>query len=170
MLPDSDTARRWVSTAGAIVGIVTLYFVIPYGRSDDPLPTAAATAIAILITLVLALLISRRIVRVLDGVPGDGLSTLMILLTGVIMAFSVAYLLLARSDPAQVAGLHTRLDALYFTLTTITTVGYGDIHPAGQEARAISSLQTVFDVIFVAGLVRASLQQAIASRKGRDQL
>jgi voltage-gated potassium channel len=170
MLPDSVTARGWLSTVTTVTGMVTLYFVMPYGRSDDPLPTATATTVAILITLILAVLTSRRIMRVLEGVPGDGLSGLVVLLTAVIIAFSVAYLLLSRSDPTQIAGLHTRLDALYFTLTTIATVGYGDVHPAGQEARATACLQTVFDVVFVAGLVRASLQQAVATRKVRGQV
>jgi Ion channel len=43
-------------------------------------------------------------------------------------------------------GLATRIDALYFALTTLFTVGYGDIHPVGQLARALVSVQMVLNV------------------------
>ena len=160
-------APEWLRTLATVGLLVTFYFVVPFGGEDDPLPLASATILAIAIALVLAALISRRILRLLDGTVEGGLSGLVILLAAVIVAFSLGYFLLSRSDPGQVSGLHTRLDALYFTLITLTTIGYGDVHPAGQAARAIASLQVVFNAIFLAGLVRTTLYQAKAGRDAR---
>ena len=63
--------------------------------------------------------------------------------------FSLAFYITSRQEPTEVAGLHTRLDALYFTASTILTIGFGDIHAAGQTARALVLLQMAFDVVFV---------------------
>jgi hypothetical protein len=46
-------------------------------------------------------------------------------------------ILLNLVDTEQVSGLNTRTDALYFTLVTMATVGFGDIHAEGQFARAM---------------------------------
>ena len=164
--PTGSNAGDWLNTVVTIAGIVALYFIVPVGR-HNPMPLAVATTLAIALAIVLAVLISRRIIRILDGRGDDGIRGPLILLASVIMAFSMGYYLLARSDPGQIAGLETRLDALYFTLTTLATIGYGDIHPAGQAARAICCVQVVFNAIFLAGLVRATLYQAKAVRAAR---
>jgi voltage-gated potassium channel len=165
---DGSKTGEWLNTSVTVAAIVTFYFVVPFGRDDDPLPLPVATTVAIVTALVLAALVARRIVRILDGATPGKLSGLLVLLVAVIVAFAMGYFLLTRSDPAQVTGLNTRLDALYFTLTTLATIGYGDIHPAGQAARAIAAFQVVFNVVFLAGLVRTTLDQARASRTGRD--
>ena len=41
-------------------------------------------------------------------------------------------------------------DALYFTMTTLLTIGYGDIHATGQFARALVLVQMVFNVVILA--------------------
>ncbi|HET6668321.1 MAG TPA: potassium channel family protein [Intrasporangium sp.] len=161
------TARDWLSTIATIAAMVALYFILPLGTGDHPLSLAVATSLAIATVLVLAFLISRRVVRILEGSTDVGLPGLVILLAATIVAFATAYFLLTRSDPTQVTGLDTRLDALYFTLTTMGTIGYGDIYPAGQAARAIACFQFVFNAIFVAGLVRAILFQARVVRASK---
>lgn len=67
-------------------------------------------------------------------------------------------------------GIETRLDALYFSATTMTTTGYGDIVATGQLARGLVTAQLVFDVVFVAtvvGLIQAGIRRRQeASRPG----
>ena len=72
-----------------------------------------------------------------------------------VMAASLTFFLLNQIRPEQVSGLETRTDALYFTLSTMTTVGYGDVHAEGQLARAMVCVLIVFNVVVVAALVRA---------------
>lgn len=164
--PRAASSREWVRALVFAVGLLGLYFVAPLGQDDDPLPLPVALTLSVAIALGLAVLIGRRILQVLDGTgsPGatgsTGLPSLVSVLALVVVAFASAYFMLNRSDPGQVVGLSTRLDALYFTLTTLVTVGYGDVHPEGQAARAIACLQFVFNAVFVVGLVRAMLYQA----------
>ena len=47
-------------------------------------------------------------------------------------------------------GVETRVDARYFALATLTTVGYGDVSAQGQVARAVVCGQLVFSIGVVA--------------------
>lgn len=166
MLPHAADAREWRRALLFATGLLCLYFIAPFGQDDDPLPLSAAIALSVLVALGLAVMMGRRILRVLDGTGSavtsrsTGLPSLVSVLVLVVVAFASTFFMLERSDPGQVAGLSTRLDALYFTLTTLVTVGFGDIYPQGQAARAIACLQFVFNAVFVVGLVRAMLYQA----------
>ena len=92
-----------------------------------------------------------------------GLSMLLILL---VMAASLTFFLLNKVSPEQVIGLQTRTDALYFTLGTMTTVGFGDVHAEGQVARAMVCALLVFNVVVVASLVRVNTRLGPQGRHG----
>jgi hypothetical protein len=94
-----------------IAGILGPYVLATLGEADDPLPLAIAITVSFAVALVFAVMISCRIVRVLDGGSKQGLPGLLILLALVVVAFAAGYFLLARSGPTQVTGLHTRVDA-----------------------------------------------------------
>jgi hypothetical protein len=93
--------------------------------------------------------------RVRRGETGRSAPALAMLIVLLVMAFALTFFLLELASPGQFEDLHTRTDALYFTLTTMATVGYGDIHAEGQAARALVAAVIAFDVVVVASLVRA---------------
>ena len=79
------------------------------------------------------------------------------LLTGLLWAS--AYALVARLNPTAFSGgpagsqpLHG-FDALYFSLITLTTVGYGDITPVSGPARMLAMLEAVSGTMFMAVLI-----------------
>jgi voltage-gated potassium channel len=85
-----------------------------------------------------------------------------------VLFFALSYYLLAISNPEAIDGVETRLDALYFSLTIVSTVGFGDVHAINQAARAVVSLQLVFDLMFVSLAVaaaRAAGPPTVASEK-----
>ena len=79
--------------------------------------------------------------------------------------FARAYYLLAQL-PGQFDGLRTRTDALYFTVSTLSTVGYGDVHATGQLARAAVTVQIVFDLVFI-GAAAAVISEMLRARGTR---
>ncbi len=64
-----------------------------------------------------------------------------------VLLFATAYYLMSRSSQGSFPHLATRTDALYFTVTTISTVGYGDITPASQIARVVVTVQMILDLL-----------------------
>ncbi|MCU0262810.1 MAG: potassium channel family protein [Candidatus Nanopelagicales bacterium] len=53
-----------------------------------------------------------------------------------------------------------RVGALYFTVTVLATVGFGDIHPVSSLARAAVTGQMVMDVVLVGVVVRVLVAAA----------
>lgn len=69
--------------------------------------------------------------------------------------------MLATNVEGELVGIATRIDALYFSTVTMTTVGYGEIHATGQVARALVTMQLVFDVAFL-GVLASLLSRRLA--------
>lgn len=126
------------------VAVVTLYFFAPLTRGDAPIGSLLGVAVgAVALTAIAVVVVNeaRRSERQLKPVHL------------VLVIFSLSYYLLATNSPGEFSGLHTRLDALYFSMTTMSTVGYGDVHASGQTARLLVTLQLAFNLVFVGALV-----------------
>ena len=83
--------------------------------------------------------------------------------------FALGYYALEQGDPDQFAEMSTKTDALYFTMSTLGTVGFGDVHATGQIARGLVTIQIAFDLVFVAALVSVLTTQfraRAAERRG----
>ena len=84
-----------------------------------------------------------------------------------VLGFALGFYVLAQRNPAQIIDLHTRVDALYFTMSTLTTVGFGDVHATGQTARVLVLVQMVFNIVFVttaAALLSSRIRSVAAER------
>jgi hypothetical protein len=71
-----------------------------------------------------------------------------------VLSFSLSYYTIELHRPSQFSGLHTKIDSLYFVVTTLSTVGYGDIHAAGQFAKVLVTLQIIFNLAFLGFTVK----------------
>ena len=162
-MPDErrEYLRRAAVRSGAtIVAIFVIYFTVPIGNNRWWPPAVVGGAIVIA-TMPLAI---RRL-RAVIASPFPLLAAaeaLALLLAMIVIGFSSVYLALD-ADEGQFSGLGTRIDALYFTVTTLSTVGYGDISATGQVARVVVTLQIMFNLAFVGIAVRAF---GAAARRG----
>jgi voltage-gated potassium channel len=156
--------RRPIITSA---GLLVAYYSVP-----SVLAANAEFFIGLLVTaaalVVLAWAIIGQVRRQLVGGTDIALQSLLTLIELVIVVFAYAFYALERSRSGEVAGLETRTDALYFTMTTMTTVGYGDIHASGQVARVLVLVQLAFNIVFVGALVRIAaglVQRRAAERR-----
>lgn len=62
--------------------------------------------------------------------------------------------IISRLSPDNFSGLATKWDAVYFTFTTMATVGYGDIYPHSQLARVWVAAQIVLGFAFVGYVIQ----------------
>lgn len=71
----------------------------------------------------------------------------------------------------EFAGVETPFDAFYYTLVTASTVGYGDVTPTTQTARAFASsvvvLGTATFAIALASLLGPAIEARVASALGK---
>jgi len=85
---------------------------------------------------------------------------LAVTVTVVVVAFAACYLNLSRHDPGAFSEELARTSALYFTMTTLATIGYGDIHPVSHQARIAVMVQIVANVVVLGAAVRLILAMA----------
>src|SRR5581483_10958885 len=117
----------WLRLFGGTVLLVAVYFAVPV-RADG---SVAFRLLATALLLALApLLIAREIRKAADS----PLWVLALALVVGVLAFAMADYLVAVSGAGEFAGLDTRTDALYFAVTTLATVGFGDVHAQSQFA------------------------------------
>ena len=166
--------RRWLRLLLLCGTLIVLYFVVP---AEPHLPTSAVVArlVVCIVTLVLlAGLVVRQLRLQIDEGMDRRVDGLVVSVVAVVVTFALGFYILTEREPSQLVGLDTRLDSLYFTMTTLTTVGYGDIHASGQTARALVLVQMVFNVVFVATaatLLSAKIREAARERaEARRQL
>jgi hypothetical protein len=84
-----------------------------------------------------------------------------------VLSFSTVYYLMERTASSSFTEAMTRLDALYFTVTVLSTVGFGDIAARSEVARAVTTVQMVGDLVLVGLVIRVLLnavQTGLASR------
>ncbi|MEV7792917.1 potassium channel family protein [Streptomyces sp. NPDC087512] len=149
-------------------GLVTAYYLLPL---DEHLSAGASLLLAG--GLLAVLLVFAWEVRAIARSPHprlravEGLAATLVLF---LVLFAVAYYLLGRSAPGSFSEPLTRTDALYFTLTTFSTVGYGDITARSQTGRVLAMVQMAGGLLLVgvAARVLASAVQTGLRRKRRE--
>ena len=135
-----------------LVGAVLFYYFVPLSQDDHPVWRWAVFIVG-LGTLIF--LIVRQLRKQLSAGPDPGIRvhTLITLLYPVVALFALTYYVIQSTDPTQFTDMVTRTDALYYTVITLGTVGYGDVHAVGQLARVVSMIQVAFDLVVIGALI-----------------
>jgi voltage-gated potassium channel len=151
--------------------LVVLYFTLPITGSLDG---SAALRLALGL-LILAGVITWQIRAVLRS-RYPGLRAIEALASAIplfLLLFAAAYLRIADADPGAFSEPLSRTDALYFTITVFSTVGFGDITPKTDLARVATMVQMLGDLLAVGlvlqvmvGAVKAGLQRRAAAAAG----
>lgn len=156
---------RWVRLALGLALLAAIYALVPvHAQAAGTVVVRALAALSLLVALAVGMVRQLRLATVDGDRHVDGL---VMAIAAATLTFSLAFYVLDVRDPDQLAGLETRLDSVYYTASTMLTVGYGDIHATGQGARALVLLQMVFNVIFVAaaaGLLTSRVRQRASAR------
>lgn len=160
---DARMLRSIAEVGGSALAALVVYFVIPLDR-DVGVLLAAAILVGLLVLLVpMTMRNALRIER--SATPlRDALKALFTLLTLLVVGFATVHFAVATNVDDQLSGIETKIDSLYYTVTVISTVGFGDILATGQLARAIVTVQMIFDLLFI-GLAVRLIGQVVAQRR-----
>jgi hypothetical protein len=140
----------------ALTAVLVVYYALPVGEA----PSVVGIVVSVVGLLggmaVLVYLTIRQVRRLAGARPDDEgirIESLIFLIYIVVPMFAFGYFVLETADPGQFDSLDTKTDALYFTVSTLATVGFGDVHAVDQLARALVTLQIAFDLVFVGAMV-----------------
>ena len=125
------------------VALVALYYLLPLDHITSA-PLALAGGLVILMAGIAWQL--HAIVRAKEPAVRAVVS-LAFTVPLFLLLFAAAYFVMERASPASFDHPLTRTDALYFTVTTFSTVGYGDITAVSQSARLVVTAQMILDLL-----------------------
>ncbi|MET8101183.1 potassium channel family protein [Streptomyces sp. NPDC005236] len=120
---------------------------------------------AIAVPISLASVIANNRVKVGRPLLAAFMSVTLAAITGF---FAAEYRVVEAIGPGEFTNMDTGIDALYFSVTVLATVGFGDIHAQGQLAKLILTLQMAIDLVFVAVVLSVIVELASTRRDGRE--
>ena len=166
----SSAQRRRLVFRAVLRGVLTttvlvvLYYVLPL---DQPL--TADTAVRVLIGLLVFAGIAVWQVKTIAGSRYPGLKAfeaLGMIVPFYLLVFASTYFVMQRASAAAFTQPLTRTDALYFTVTVFSTVGFGDITPKSEAARVLLIFQMLGDIALLGAGARVLLG---AVRRGQQR-
>ncbi len=167
--PEARPPRRIIVWAvlravGSTAALVAIYYLLPLDRSST---WAAVTMLVTGLVLLIALVIFqvRWILR--SRFPGlRGVEALATSIPLFLLLFASTYVVLATISAGNFSEPLTRTDALYFTVTVFSTVGFGDITAKTEAARLVVTGQMIADLVTVGLAVKVIVG---AVKQGRQR-
>ncbi|QKW33085.1 two pore domain potassium channel family protein [Actinomadura sp. NAK00032] len=155
-------------TALTTAFLLAAYFVAPLNRAFTVLSGVVLGAVLAVLAVVVWWQ-ARAIVRH----PAPRLRAVEALMTSAalfLVAFSTSYCLMGNGVSSEFSERLTHVDALYFTMTVFSSVGFGDIVPVSQAARVLTTVQMVGDLVFLglaAKVFLEAMRRGVERREGR---
>jgi len=158
-----ETLTTAVAVAVTWLLLLGIYYAIPFAST-----TSGESVVRLVLGLVafaLVLVWQLRSVRnadlpVLRAVQALG-GTIPLLL----VAFAAGYVSLSHADATHFSEPLNHTGALYFAVTVFSTVGFGDITPKGDLARAVVSIQMILDLVIIGAVVKLLTTAAKTGRQ-----
>jgi hypothetical protein len=147
-------ARALCRSALNVTVLVVLYYLVPTRRPE------AAVVIGLVCGSLVFLGVSAWQFRAIQRsrYPAlraiEGLATLVPLF---LLLFAFVYVTMASADGGSFSEPLNHTDALYFTVTVFSTVGFGDITPLTGVARVVTMAQMIGDLLVIGVLLKAVL-------------
>ena len=170
-LDDARADRREMRrlAVGSVLRIVAvtgtlfvLYAAAPIGRRLDG-SIAVQLCISLLALVAVMGFQFRSVARsphpTLRGVEAVSVSVPLL-----VLSFAATYFSMAAAEPASFNEGLSKVDAVYFSVTVLATVGFGDIVPTSELARLVVTVQMIVDLILV-GLIAKVLVGAVQRRR-----
>ena len=144
--------------------LVALYYLAPLNR-----PLDTGTALRLLIGLLIFAGLTVWQVRAITGSRYPGLraaEALGFIVPFYLLLFASTYFVMERASAASFTQPLTRTDALYFSVTVFSTVGFGDITAKSEAARVVLIVQMLGDLALLGAGARVLLG---AVRRGQQR-
>jgi hypothetical protein len=156
------TTLRSVAFFVVIMGI---YFLVPVGDWGGDGIGALRLALGVLLFAAVLGWQIRQIFR--SSVPAlQAIEALIVAIPTFIVVYAGTYANISSAFPGSFTQPLDKTAALYFTIVTLGTVGYGDIAPVSAGARLTVSSQVMLDLVLIALVVRLL---ATAAKRSLDR-
>jgi voltage-gated potassium channel len=157
--------RSLVRATVVAVAVIAAYYLLPVRTRTDV--GMALRIVLVCVALALVVAWEMRAVARAEFPRLRAIDALVSTVSVMVIAFAIVYLNMSQRHAEAFNTVLERTTSLYFTVTTLATVGYGDIHAQTDAARIVVMIQMVFNVAVIGTTVRAILGTA-RHRGGRS--
>ncbi|MCU0297416.1 MAG: ion channel [Candidatus Nanopelagicales bacterium] len=166
-----EFVRAGVPLAGAglvvAAAILAIYAIIPEPTGEDPpwlvfLVIVVVSAVYLFAALMLVVRVNRSAHPLRTGIVA-----LTVMVSAMVAIFSLTYLSLSIDNPNNFNTPLDKVSAMYFTMTILSTVGFGDIVATTHPAMIAVMVQMVVGVTLITGLARVLVTTARTAAKKR---
>jgi len=137
----------------AFAVVLGAYLLIPVGERAGDGSTILRLVLGVLLFGAILAWQVRQIMR--SAVPAlQAVEALIVAIPTFIVVYASTYVGIEAALPGSFTQPLDKTSALYFTVVTLGTVGYGDIAPVSAGARITVSSQVMLDLVLIAVVVR----------------
>ena len=155
---DRRQQRRVVTRSALRILVTIIVLFVLYGKLPVPHRTDAGVLAELTVgLLIFGALLGWQVVSIMGAEHPElrAAEALAIAVPVVLIVFAFTYLSLSRNFPSSFSERLDHVGAMYFTVTVVSTVGFGDIVAKTHAARILVSFQIVLDLVLLVGIVRA---------------
>jgi len=166
-IPASVLLRSLTRIVVVIAVLLVAYLLVPLHPESTTISGVTWAALLAMVALVVVFVHQTRRINRSSYPLLAGTEALVIVLALFLIGFAFVYLVMSATAPDTFSEPLNRTGAIYFAITTLSTVGYGDITPKSDPSRWLVSAQMLIDIGLIAGALR--LIFGIARRADRRQ-
>ena len=153
-------------TVATVALVLALYFLLPLGGGTSIERITKLTLGALVLTAIIIWQV-RQIIRSNHPI-GRAVEALAFSVPVYMLLFATTYFVMAHTNLAAFGVPLSRTDAMYFSSTVFTTVGFGDVTAKSETARLVVTVQMWLDLAFLGLVLRVVTQAVKYSQQHRD--
>jgi hypothetical protein len=154
--------------AAFVVVLLVLYAIVPLNESTGTTITVVVLCSLGLVVFGIVFIRRLRAITRSDYPLVTAGESLIEVLAVFVVLFAMIHLAIADAAPGSYSEPLDRLDAVYFAVTVLTTVGFGDISPVSSSARLATTIQMLADLFLIAAAARVIIGVARRSDARRQ--
>jgi voltage-gated potassium channel len=169
-VPRRLVIRSLLRATSAAVFLVLAYYLLPLDAGSG---VALAWLVGGLVAVAAVLWWQVRAIMAARYPRLQAIGALALGVPLLMVVFAATYLLLAQEDRASFTQPLDHTGALYFTVTVLSTVGFGDIAPVTTAARVATMVQMLLNIVVfglaakvIFGAVDVGLRRRAAEERG----
>lgn len=161
--------RGLLAGAVAVVLMLAVYVLLPAPNGEDSPWLIFVVIMVITVVFAAAAVEALLLIDRSQHPMRTGFVMLAVMLTAMVVAFALAYLALGADNPDNFNVPLGKVSALYFTMTILSTVGFGDILATSDASRIVVMIQMAAGLTLITALARVLVSTARSAARRRHE-
>ena len=168
-----EARSRWLRPRSLIPAVIVILMIVDSSIGNDIL--AAAQLVTMFIFFAITIYLAWQQVMFTGQITLNTIFGAVCIYILIGLLFGFAYLMVEAFFPGSMSGLQSDLwqknldDTIYYSMVTLTTVGYGDITPTAPLTRFLAYMEAGVGIFYTTVLVASLIGMRLSEYKSNKQ-